>query len=240
MREPFLTPVLLSLFFISPITSFSLLCGPVQAKSEAGYIFKQDSTRYGRLTCYVTPHNFRMDAMDLRLYVKPPFTMVSMYNMESKITYRVSVDQISQRLSIRSLSEKDKKAGTKEELKKIGERTICGFKCDTYRSEHVKKDGKRTPKILIFATHDLKLPKAMENACAKLTDCPPDLGFPARLQLFESVKDAKKDSVGFKMNQVLNTDKCTPATVDDAQFIEPTGYKPARDETEVIMGDVSM
>lgn len=207
------------------------------AGSEEGWIFKQDSARYGRLTCYATPHNFRMDAMDLRLYVKAPFTRVSMYNMESKLRYQVPVDNVASRLAIRSLNERDKKAGTREVMTKIGQREICGFKCTAYRSDHVKKSGLRTPKVTIYATHDLKLPVQMETACAKLTDSPPGLGFPIRLQLYESHTDEASGVKGYKLSQILNTDKASRARVEDSTFDEPKGFRAARDETEVIMGD---
>lgn len=206
------------------------------AASENGWICKQSSSRYGSLTCYVTPHNFRMDAMDLRLYVKPPFREVTMYNMDGKLKYTVSIDNISSRISIRTLTTKDKKKGIKEAIVKQGKRNIAGFDCDEYLSYHIDPRGAKRPRVLIYATRGLNLPKAMEIACAKLTDCPPGLGFPVRLQIYEGVSDQATKIRGYRLQQMLNTNKAEQSKVDDQMFIEPSGFKAARDEMEIMMG----
>ena len=89
---------------------------PAIAATKTGWICKQSSSRYGSLTCYVTPHNFRMDAMDIRLYVRAPFKDVTMYNMDAKLKYTESIDNLASRISIRSLTQKDIKNGIKEAI----------------------------------------------------------------------------------------------------------------------------
>ncbi len=211
---------------------------PAHAQShvESGWICKQSSSRYGSLTCYVTPHNFRMDAMDLRLYVKPPFKDVTMYNMDGKLKYKVSIDSLSSRISIRTLSAADIKDGIKEKITKQGKRTIAGFDCDEYLSSHINAKGAKRPRVLIYATKGLDLPKSMEIACAKLTDCPAGLGFPVRLQIYESFTDKTTKIKGYRLQQMLNTNKAETSKIDDNLFIQPSGFKPARDEMEVMMG----
>lgn len=208
-----------------------------EAAQVDGWICKQSSSRYGPLTCWVTPRNFRMDALDLRLYVRPPFKDVTMYNMDNKLKYVINIDKLSRRIAIRSLSEDDIKDGTREEIKKEGKHTVSGLACEEYLSCHIKKNGQKKPKVQIYATRDLALPKAMELACAKLTDCPPDLGFPVRLQIYEAFTDAKSGIKSFRLQPMLNTHKADRASIDDKMFIEPDGFKQARDEMEVMIGD---
>ncbi len=209
---------------------------PAIAATKTGWICKQSSSRYGSLTCYVTPHNFRMDAMDIRLYVRAPFKDVTMYNMDAKLKYTESIDNLSSRISIRSLTQKDIKKGIKEAIVKQGKRTIAGFECDEYLSYHINNKGAKRPRVLIYATKGLALPKSMEIACAKLTDCPPGLGFPVRLQICESITDKATKISGYRLQQMLNTNKADPAKIDDQFFVEPTGFKSARDEMEIMMG----
>ncbi len=209
------------------------------AAAEDGYIFKQDSSRYGKLTCYVTPTRFRMDAMDLQIHLKPPYKFIIMYNTEQKLQYKTTVDSVAKRLTLRTVSEKDKKLGTVEVLRRIEDRKIAGFMCQGYRSEHIYKDKKKLPRprMNIYATRELNLPKEMEMACAHLSDCPTGLGFPLRLQFFENYKDEKTGLSGIKLTQLLNTLKAEKAKLNDQIFQEPKGFKIARDEAEVVLGD---
>lgn len=209
---------------------------PGQALNENGWVFKQDSARYGRLTCYVSKTRFRMDAMDLRLHIKAPFKMISMYNTDTRLKYSISVESIAERLGLRKLTDKDRKAGTREVLRMTEKRTIAGFDCQGYASEHVKANQQVIPRLKIYATKALDLPKSMEYACARLTDCPPGIGFPLRLQYFESCTDETTHKRGYRLSQLLNTLKAEQTNLDDSIFKEPTGFKSARDETEIIMG----
>lgn len=222
--------------------AFSLAAGfggQAQAAVEDGYIFKQDSSRYGKLTFYVTRTRFRMDAMDLQIHLKPPFKFITMYNTEQKLQYQTSVASVAERLTLRKVPDKEKKLGTVEVLRRIEDRNIAGFVCQGYRSEHVFKDKKKLPRprMNIYATRDLNLPKEMEIACAHLSDCPTGLGFPLRLQFFEAYKDEKTGLSGMKLTQLLNTVKAEKAKLNDQIFQEPKGFKIARDEAEVVLGD---
>ncbi|MBI5176210.1 MAG: hypothetical protein HY986_25220 [Candidatus Melainabacteria bacterium] len=216
--------------------ALALSVPPGLTLTESGWVFKQDSARYGRLTCYVTKSRFRMDAMDLRLHIRAPFKMISMYNTDTRLKYGISVESIAERLGLRKLSDKDKKAGTIEVLRQTEKRTIAGFACQGYASEHVKANKQVIPRLKIYATKTLDLPKSMEYACARLTDCPPGIGFPLRLQYYESCTDEATHKRGYKLTQLLNTLKAEQTNLDDSIFKEPTGFKNARDETEIIMG----
>lgn len=210
-----------------------------KAKTTPGYSFKQFSANYGNVVCYVTRDNFRMDALDVKMFVRRPFKTIILYNLESKLYFPMSVDGFASRLTIRSLSSKDKQSGWKEhtDRAKDEDRKICGFQCNSYLSWQINPKGIAQKRVQFWTTKDLDLPKEMADACARLTDCPAGIGFPFKINQFETqtyIRSAKKYT--YVQRPLLDTRTMTKMPVPDQMFVTPTGFRKARDEVEVIMG----
>lgn len=195
--------------------------------AEPSYLIQQSSAQYGTVTAMATPHNFRMDAMGMKFYLKPPFKSLNMYCDANKMTYACTVDRVSKRINLRKLSEKQKKAGTREVITRLPDVKLVGFNCTHHLFEHVTRRGERDKVAEIWTTSESRLPKEMETSCAKLTDCPLGYGFPVRIYSFNNDRPVK----------MLETNKVENRQFNHHVFVEPQNYKPARDEVELMMAE---
>ena len=216
--------------------------GATTSAKTPGYSFKQFSANYGNVQCWVTKDNFRMDALDVKMFVRRPFKSIVLYNLDSKLYYPMAVDNFAKRLTIRSLSAEEKKLGWKQHTDRAKEddKKICGFNCSSYIAWQVNPKGTAHKTAQFWATNDIDLPREMAQACAKLTDCPPEIGFPFKITQFSKVtsKVTKKAvTYGYTTRPLLDTLNMTKMTLPDSMFAEPPGCRRARDEVEVIMGE---
>ncbi len=206
-----------------------LLAQPCRAGSEPSYLIKQNSVRFGSVTALVNSRHFRMDAIGMKLYMKPPFTSLTFYGDSNKLRYSCAVDHIGSKITVRQITAKEKKAGVKEVVSKLSNQKIDRFNCNHYLCEQVSKNGKREKVAEFWTTTESKLPKELELACCKLTSCPRGYGLPIKIYTFEKGRPV----------QQLETTKIEDKKFADRAFDEPLNYKLARDEFELMMEDGS-
>jgi len=197
--------------------------------TEPSYLIKQNSVRYGSVTALVNSRHFRMDAMGMKIYMKPPFTALTFYGDSNRLRYSCSVDHVGSRITLRQISAREKKAGTREVITSLPVSKIAGFTCSHYLCEQISKAGKREKVAEFWTTRESKLPKALEIACSKLTSCPLGYGLPIKVFSFDNNRPI----------QQLETTKVENKTFTERAFAEPLNYKQARDEFELMMEDGS-
>ncbi len=195
--------------------------------SEPSYLIKQNSVRFGSVTALVNSRHFRMDAMGMKLYMKPPFTSLTFYGDSNKLRYSCAVDHIGSKITVRKITAKEKKAGVQEVVSKLNNEKIDRFNCSHYLCEQVSKNGKREKIAEFWTTSESRLPKALELACCKLTSCPRGYGLPIKIYTFEKGRPV----------QQLATTKIEDRKFAERAFEEPVNYKLARDEFELMMED---
>jgi hypothetical protein len=207
------------------------------AQAENGLLLKQFSARYGSVTCLTTNQNFRMDASELRIFLKPPFIRVDMYNMASKTRFSCSVDDIGKTIDIHDLTAKEKKAGGREVISPKGKDTLQDYKLNRYLIEHVFAGKSYEPKIDFWTTREKDFPQALETACCKLSGLPSGYGFPVKMyQYVESIaRSGKKFNTHFK---ILDTTRVTRQDFPPTTFVQPQAFRPVLDMMELMVSGV--
>jgi hypothetical protein len=212
------------------------IAGAHPARAESGLLFKQFSARYGSVTCMATHHNFRMDASELRVLVKPPFTKVQFYNMASKACYTGDLDVIARDVNWHEMSKEDIKAHVKERVVEIGNDRIQDYALKQYNIEHYFPK-KPTETVLEFWTsRDKTLPHELDEMCCKLSGLPLRYGFPFKLYQFRT--RFKRNGEPYILHyRVLDTTKIVNQDFPDTTFAVPAGFKPVKDLMALMMGD---
>ena len=201
-----------------------VLAGPCLA--ESGVLLKQYSARYGSITCMATNQNFRMDASELRVFLRPPFKHMDMYNMSSKAHFTCDIGLIGKDTDWRLMSANEKKAGAREEIISKGVDMLQQYKLDRYlinlqfrqkpdrsRQDRPGQEKSRPdkPKLDFWTTKEKDFPQRLNAACCTLTGLPEGYGFPVKMYQYQEKVDrsGKLYRVHFK---VLDTTKVTRQT----------------------------
>jgi hypothetical protein len=217
------------LILICALIFAALTADRAQARPEdvPGYLMKQNSKRYGAISTLIGPKGFRMDAMGIKIYCTAPFQVISMYNAANKSVFRTAVTTFGQRVNLLTLTAKEKAQGLKIAVKSEPKSTFAGLTLQNTLMEHLDSKGKRKPVMRIASTHDIKLPRALEQACCILTSCPPGYGLPIKLYMWS----------GGLREPLLETTKLEKKDFAQSAFAEPRGYRQVSDEMQLMMED---
>ena len=198
-------------------------------------MMRQQSATYGTVTCFVTSDAFRMDAMGMQIFFKPPYKTIRLYNPQGKTVFAPTIQAFDSRVKWHQVSEDDKKKGMVEKILPKEKVDILGYKCQHYIAVH-EITGKKAPATTVgefWVTNDFKVPRPMQDACASLTDCPRGFGLPLRLLQY------KNQSVGAKKmmlpHNLLSTSRIEKRKFSRTLMDEPRGYRQVRDEIELML-----
>jgi|GEM_PF-545067 len=205
------------------------------ALADNGLLLKQTSARYGAVTCMATHNHFRMDASELRVFLKPPFKTVSLYNMASKTTISCSVDEISKETNWHEMTKAEIKAKAKEVTEPTGEDMMQQYKLHRFHIVHVAPNIKN-PALDFWTTTEKDFPQELAEACCKLTGLPPGYGFPVRMYQYRRRygRNGKEYPLHY---QVLDTTKITIQDFPATTFAEPKGFRKVPDLMELMISD---
>jgi hypothetical protein len=209
-----------------------ILAGPCRA--ESGLLLKQFSARYGSITCMATNQNFRMDASELRVFLKPPFKQMDMYNMSSKARFTCDIGLIGKDTDWRLMTASQKKAGAKEEVVSKGEDILQQYKLNRYLIILRFPKKQDLPKLDFWTTREKDFPQTLNSACCILTGLPEGYGFPVKMYQYQDKEDrsGKIYHVHFK---VLDTTKVTKQDFPATTFAQPQGFHPVKDLMELMV-----
>jgi hypothetical protein len=226
------------LAFLLRVVAASLLFFTLARPAEAdnGLLLKQFSARYGSITCMATGQNFRMDASELRVFLRPPFTRMDMYNMSSKARLTCNVDDIGKEVDWREMSAKEKKAGGKEEIIGGGTEMLQAYKLNRYLINLILPNKPVVPKLAFWTTREKDFPKTLETACCKLTGLPTGYGFPVKMYQYQE-KTARTGKIFSTQFKVLDTTKVTKQVFPDTTFAQPKGFHPVSDLMELMISN---
>jgi hypothetical protein len=204
------------------------------AEAEPGLLLKQFSARYGSVTCMATGQNFRMDASELRVLLKPPFKQIDMYNMANKTRYNCVIDDLGKDISWHDMSAKEKKAGGTEAVVPNGAGMLQDYKLNRYLIVHNFPHKPSKTAMDFWTTRETDFPKPLETACCKLTGLPVGYGFPVKMYQYQdnTGRNGKTYIVHFK---VLETTKVTKQDFPATTFTQPKGFRLAADLMELMV-----
>jgi hypothetical protein len=222
-------------FFLRVAAAFLLLlCLARPARAENGLLLKQFSARYGSVTCVVTSQNFRMDASELRVFLKPPFKRMDMYNMVSKTRLSCAVDDIGKTIDWREMTAQEKKAGGHEVIVPKGTDRLQNYVLNRYLIDHIFPRKPSSPKVDFWTTREKDFPQVLETACCKLSGLPTGYGFPVKMYQYQEkiARTGKIFTVHFK---VLDTTRVTKQDFPPTTFAQPQGFRPVSDLMELMV-----
>lgn len=227
---------IIKLSLLSVYLTMNILFGWCQrAEAEAGLLLKQTSARYGSVTCMVTHSNFRMDASELRVFIKAPFKNITLYNMASKAMLTCPIDEISKETNWHELSKIEQKAKAKEVIDHTSDEMMMQYKLNRYQIVHVAPKI-HNPSLDFWTTKEPDFPQELAVSCCKLTGLPPGYGFPVRMYQYKTRygRNGKAYPLHF---QVLDTTKVIKQDFPATTFSQPQGFRKVPDLMELMVSD---
>jgi len=205
------------------------------ARAEDGLLLQQVSARYGSITCLATNKNFRMDASELRVFLKPPFKRVDLYNLTNKTKFSCNVDDISKDVSTHDDLDKAVKAGGREEILLKGFDMLQNYKLSHYEIDHVYPHKAMQRCLDFWITKEKDFPQELDSACCKLSGIPEGYGFPVKM-FFYQTKARRNGLARIETFKILETKKVTKQDFPATTFAQPQGCRPVADLMELMVG----
>jgi hypothetical protein len=213
-----------------------LSLGAGAARAEDGLLMKQFSARYGSVTTMATHKNFRMDAAEIRVFIKPPFKTVAVYNTSSKTVYHSDIAALGKDIDWHDFKPDEIKAHVAERTVAKNDDRLQEYAMKRYLIEHYYPSRPTLPSLEFWTTRDKDFPHELDRACCLLSGLPVGYGFPLKVYQYRS--RTKRDGTPyFAHYRVLDTSKIIKQNFPDTTFAEPAGCKPVKDLMELMVGE---
>ncbi len=203
-------------------------------------IMRQQNEFLGATSIKLSKLGARLDSNSLTVIMIPGKKGVA-YNPSNGATMALTAKSAVIMSGAKSTPESD----IETKIKKLGNDKIAGLKCTHYYVEKYATDQKTKKRgrvwyAEIWATKDVEASPAVLKECSTLLVIPPELGFPLRITRFNTPTEREK-SQGEKAKKitrdVITTSSYEKAKVDEGQFALLEGFKPVKNEMELMMSD---
>ena len=237
-----------------------------------GYEFAQQNEFLGLTNLKVSKVGIRLESPNLTCIMLPGKEAIA-YNAQNG-----NCMQLTAKSAAMLAGKRPNEAPSVEETKTVGKDKIAGLNCTHYvitkyfiqevpvdpvaysdpknannpAAHKMKKEKVYGWETDIWATKDIQVPASIVKDCARMTQMPPGLGFPVRIQRDLRSKTQKEQAatedqsklkpVGMRsqVKRVIDTSSYKKSKLDKGDFVPLDGFKTVKDEMQLMMsGDDS-
>lgn len=206
-------------------------------KTVDGLVINQQNEFLGMTTLKVSKLGVRLESPTITCIMKPGQEAMA-YNCRNGSSMQLTQKSASLLAGSRNMG-----MPTEQKTKKLGNENIAGLDCTHYELTRYFQDPKSKQtrggwSSELWACKNVGLPPEIIKDVARLTQMPPELGFPVRIEREAATTQSERqkgESRAYVKRRVINTSAQRKEKLDTGEFDYLDGFKKVKDEMQLMM-----